>query len=34
MATQKTIRKRDYTFMQDRYGGGGDLLTPHFATCI
>ena len=24
METQKTIRERDYTFMQDPYGGGGD----------
>ena len=24
MATQKTIRERDYTFLQDSYGGRGD----------
>ena len=24
METPKTIRKNDYTFMQDSYGGGGD----------
>ena len=24
MATQKTIRENDYTFMQDPYGGRGD----------
>ena len=24
MATQKTIRERDYTFLQDSYGGWGD----------
>ena len=24
MTTQKTIRKRDYIFMQDPYGGGGN----------
>ena len=24
MATQKQVKERDYTFMQDPYGGGGD----------